>query len=325
MLAKQILRTALISLAILVVAVALDYLVNVVLVPGGGANYTPLSTIGITLFVAPPFTFYLIRQHAKVERALNALAEERVARQTAERANAAKSQFLAMMSHELRTPLNAILGYSELMRETAEAEARSSDVRDHSRVVAAAQKLLGLINQVLDFADFEANRAATHIVAFDVARLAEGAVEAIRPHAAENRNRVALNLGEDLGEARTDEEKLRQCLGHLLGNAAKFTRDGAIGLRVRRSGERLVFDVRDTGIGIPPDKLDDVFQPFVQADAAETRAYEGAGLGLTIALRLARLLEGDVTVTSTPGKGSTFRLEIPAVLLRKGEHLRRVA
>ncbi|MDX2237675.1 MAG: ATP-binding protein [Hyphomonadaceae bacterium] len=324
MLAKQLFRTALVSLAILVVAIGLDYFLNVILMPGTG-HYTPLSTIGIVLLVAPAFTFYLIRQHAKVERALNALAEERVARQSAERANAAKSQFLAMMSHELRTPLNAVLGYSEIMRESAESDQRTTDVRDHGRVISAAQKLLRLINQVLDYADFEANRSSLNVRTVDIAALAREAIDAVRAEATENGNRVALNLGDDLGEARTDAAKLQQCLGHLLANAAKFTRDGAIGLRVRRDGERLVFDVRDTGIGIAPEKQEAVFQPFVQAEPAETRVHGGAGLGLAIAQRLARLLEGDLTVTSLPGKGSTFSLEIPATIFLKGEHLRRVA
>jgi signal transduction histidine kinase len=233
----------------------------------------------------------------------------------AEEANAAKSRFIANMSHELRTPLNAIIGYSEIMREGAAAEERKSDLTDHDRVLRAAQNLLTMINELLDLSKIEAGRMDLCPEPFDVAALTRCALDAVRPQAEANGNVVAVELDRNgFGDTCTDTFKLHQCLVNLLANAAKFTANGAIVLRARRETGLLAFEIADTGIGIAPDKVEQLFQPFVQADTSTTRAFGGTGLGLAITKNLANLLGGDVSVESTPGRGSTFRLTVAAAL-----------
>jgi signal transduction histidine kinase/CheY-like chemotaxis protein len=233
------------------------------------------------------------------------------ARQTeAEAANMAKSKFMANMSHELRTPLNAIIGYSEIMMEDAEVANRKGDVQDHQRVLGSARRLLHLINDVLDLSKIEAGRMDLEISATDPAQLAREILDTIRPQAEAGGNLVQLDLAGPLPMMRTDSFKLGQCLLNLLSNAAKFTQNGTITLRVEpsASGEHVLFEVRDTGIGISTSKLSSLFDPFFQAEASTARLHGGTGLGLAITRRLAALLHGDVTVTSAPQKGSTFYL-----------------
>ena len=233
----------------------------------------------------------------------------------AEEANAAKSRFIANMSHELRTPLNAIIGYSEILREMAQEEGRTRDIEDHDRVLRAAANLLKMINEVLDLSKIEAGRMELNAEPLHLPALVQGALDAVRPQADANGNRLVVNLDHaSFGEARSDGFKLQQCLVNLLANAAKFTRDGLIMLRARRDGGFLVFEVQDTGIGIPAEKLGHLFRPFVQADASNTRKFDGTGLGLAITRKLAQLLGGDVSVESEPGRGATFRLVVAAEL-----------
>jgi len=229
---------------------------------------------------------------------------------SAEAASAAKSQFLANMSHELRTPLNAIIGYTEILREDAEDE--GVDVADHDRVLAAARRLLHLINEILDLSKVESGRMVLHIESASIAAIAREAVDAVRPQAEANGNRVVLEVAPGLPLARTDDFKLGQCLLNLLSNASKFTRDGEISLRVAMRDGQFVFEIADTGIGIPADKLETLFEPFVQAETSTTRTFGGTGLGLAITRNMARLMGGDVTVSSQAGKGSVFTLTIAA-------------
>jgi signal transduction histidine kinase len=258
----------------------------------------------------------LERERALLEtRVLQRTQELEEATRRAEEANTAKSRFIANMSHELRTPLNAIIGYSEIMRESAVADSRSGDLTDHDRVLRAAQNLLGMINELLDLSKIEAGRMDVHPESFDVAVLARGALDAVRPQAEANGNVLVAELECDgFGEVCTDTFKLHQCLVNLLANAAKFTSNGMIVLRARRADETLVFEVQDTGIGIAPEEVGRLFQPFVQADASTTRTFGGTGLGLAITKNLANLLAGDISVESAPGRGSTFRLTIAAAL-----------
>jgi signal transduction histidine kinase len=258
----------------------------------------------------------LERERAHLEdRVLERTMDLEQARRAAEEASAAKTRFIANMSHELRTPLNAIIGYTEIMREGAHDTARTEDVADHERVLRAARHLLRMINEILDLSKIEAGRVELAPESYSVGELVLGAVDAIRPQAEANGNTVAVEIVRDgLGEPRSDTLKLHQCLVNLLSNAAKFTRGGVISLRARRAGENMVFEVRDTGIGIAPDKLDALFQPFVQAEASFTRSFEGTGLGLAITRNFAQLLGGDVSVESIPGRGSTFRLTVRAEL-----------
>ena len=242
------------------------------------------------------------------------------ARTAAEASNAAKSQFLANLSHELRTPLNAIIGYSEIMLEVAEDEARETDAADHKRVLSAGRRLLNLINEVLDLSKIEAGRMELDEAPFELAALAQDVIETIRPAAANKSNTLVLDLGEDNGAALGDDIgdafKISQCLLNLLSNAAKFTERGEIRLSVRRTSDDdrnwISFQVSDTGIGIDDTQKARLFEPFVQADASTTREYGGTGLGLAISRRLAELMGGDITLESAPGKGSTFTFRLPA-------------
>lgn len=300
----QILRTAVISVIILAIVVALDFLVNGVLFPGV-APYTPWVTIGITLFVAPPFVGYLIIQQAKVQRATMALQEERVARHAADAASAAKTQFIANMSHELRTPLNAIIGYAEIIEE----DGAGAVVADSQRIQRSAKHLLGLISEILDHAKLEAGELRTTIKHVPLEPVFDEVVEAIRPLAAANGNRFDAVCEPGIGAACLDDMRLKQCMLNVANNAAKFTKDGKVSLRLRAAGADAVeFEVADTGIGMSEETISRLFQPFVQADLSVTREYGGTGLGLAITKQLMDTMGGEVAVRSAPGAGSTFTL-----------------
>lgn len=252
----------------------------------------------------------LVERDRRDAQRMNDLA---AASASAEAANAAKSQFLATMSHELRTPLNAIIGYTEILREDAEDE--GFDLADHDRVLTAARRLLRLINEILDLSKVEAGRMVLDLRDANIADIARDAVDAVRPQAEANGNQVILDVQAGLPLARVDDFKLGQCLLNLLSNASKFTHDGRITLRVTMRDDVFAFAVQDTGIGIPADKLEDLFEPFVQADSSTTRTFGGTGLGLAITRRMARLMGGDVAVRSEAGKGSLFLLTVTAEIV----------
>jgi PAS domain S-box-containing protein len=245
------------------------------------------------------------------------LASLRAAREAADSANVSKSQFLASMSHELRTPLNAIIGYSEILREEAEADGRATDIADIERVLSSARQLLHLINDILDLSKIEAGRMEVSAIDFDVRALIEEAAATVRPTAEKNGNSLKLEIDGPLGAAHTDAFKLNQCVLNLLANAAKFTRDGALTLRARRdhtgAGDWLEITISDTGIGMSEEQLARLFNAFVQADASTARRFGGTGLGLAITRSTVELLGGDVRVESVLGKGSTFTLRLPAI------------
>jgi PAS domain S-box-containing protein len=240
------------------------------------------------------------------------------AKEAAESANKAKSGFLANMSHELRTPMNAILGYSEMLIEEAEDVGQDDFVPDLQKINQAGSHLLSLINDVLDLAKIESGRMEAFGEDLDVGALIDQVAGTTQPLMSKNNNQFIIERGEQLGTAHQDITKLRQSLLNMLSNAAKFTHEGTITLRVEREsqadGEWLSFSVSDTGIGIPAEKLDHVFDEFSQADSSTTRDYGGTGLGLPISRRFCQLLGGDLTVRSNVGEGTTFTMRVPVLL-----------
>ena len=246
----------------------------------------------------------------------DALSSLRAARELAENASVSKSQFLASMSHELRTPLNAIIGYAEILQEEAEADGRETDIKDTDRILSAARQLLHLINDILDLSKIEAGRMDVAASDFSVRALIEEAAETLRPVVEKNGNALEVEIAGDLGESRSDPFKLNQCLLNLLSNAAKFTEQGKIIIRARRTieadGDWIEIGVRDTGIGMSEDQVSRLFNPFTQAEATTSHKYGGTGLGLALTRRMMQLLGGDVHVASVEGQGSTFTLRVPA-------------
>jgi PAS domain S-box-containing protein len=260
-------------------------------------------------------TIRLVLDLEQRNRAEQELAE---AKEAAETANRSKSTFLANMSHELRTPMNAILGYSEMLMEEAEDAGQNDFVTDLKRIHQAGNHLLTLINDVLDLSKIESGRMEAFAEDIDVGVLIDQVAGTAQPLMGKNDNRLEIERGDQIGSAHQDLVKLRQSLLNLLSNAAKFTHEGTVTLRAARESQAdadwLIFSVSDSGIGIPEDKLNHVFEEFSQADSSTTRDYGGTGLGLPISRRFCRLMGGDLTVASSVGKGSTFTIRVPAQL-----------
>jgi signal transduction histidine kinase/CheY-like chemotaxis protein len=268
-----------------------------------------------------------IRQAKEALETLNEELENKVTARTSElaaaseaaqAANRAKSTFLANMSHELRTPMNAILGYTEMLMEEAEDVGQDDFIPDLERIHASGNHLLSLINDVLDLAKVEAGKLVALAEDFPVEALIEEVTATAQPLLKKKQNTLHIDRRMELGDLHQDRSKLIQALLNLLSNAAKFTDNGDITLKIDRfargDSEYLQLAVIDSGIGIPEDKIDQIFEEFGQADDSTTRDYGGTGLGLPISRRLCQLLGGDLTASSEPGVGSTFTIEIPVAL-----------
>ena len=236
------------------------------------------------------------------------------ARDEAEHANRVKSEFLANMSHELRTPLNAIIGYSQILSEDAADEGNTAVVEDLKKIEGAGKHLLGLINDVLDLSKIEAGKMDVFIELVDLESLANDVRLMVEPLASMNGNTLTIQGAAEAGRMACDVTKLKQSLLNLLSNACKFTTVGQVGLTVRREPGSVVFAVSDTGIGIPQEKQQSLFEAFHQVDSSTTRRYGGTGLGLAITRSFARTLGGDVSVYSEEGKGSVFTIVLPDTL-----------
>jgi len=240
-----------------------------------------------------------------------AIAHSQLAERRAIAANKAKSQFLAHMSHELRTPLNGIIGMVELLREIAEASGETELEQDLTKIRGAAAHLTTVIGDVLDLSKIEAEKIALERLDVSLDLLLQQVMTTARPLTARQGNELALDVTDLPDTITTDPVRLRQVLLNLLSNAAKFTSDGTVGLRVKRAGESVSFEVWDTGIGIASDNLDLVFQPFVQEDGTTTRRHGGTGLGLAISRQLVALLGGDLRIKSEVGEGTSFWFLLP--------------
>ncbi len=239
-----------------------------------------------------------------------------IAGRMAEKANASKSKFLANMSHELRTPLNAIIGYSELLKEELmESSLSGRYVHDCEKIYESGMHLLKLINEVLDLSKIEAGKMTVSSFEFPVRTVIDSVLVIINPLLEKNGNKLEVRFQLEVTMMLSDDIKIKQILMNLLNNANKFTRNGSILLEVNssmREGEPLFsFIVKDNGIGIDPDKLDQIFEPFKQIDDSTTRSYEGTGLGLAISKRFCELLQGSITVESHPGEGTRCCVVLP--------------
>jgi signal transduction histidine kinase len=225
-----------------------------------------------------------------------------------------KSQFVASMSHELRTPLNAIIGLTEMMVTNAVRFGTEKAQEPLQRVNRAGTHLLGLINQVLDLSKIEAGKLELNPQTVELKPLISDVIGTAGQLAEQNKNRLVVDAPQNLGALAVDPMRLRQILLNLLSNACKFTKAGEVKLAARKvsNGSSFVeFAVSDTGIGMTPEQQAKLFEEFTQADAATAQRFGGTGLGLAITRKLARMMGGDVTVTSEPGKGSVFTVRLP--------------
>jgi PAS domain S-box-containing protein len=261
-----------------------------------------------------------------------------LALEAAEAASTAKSAFLANMSHELRTPLNAIIGYSEMLKEETEELGYDELIPDLDKIRTSGRHLLSLINDILDISKIEAGRMDLYFETFDIATLIEEVASTAAPLIEKNGNTLNLHQISNMGTMHGDVTKVQQILLNLLSNAAKFTQNGTITLTASRekiaghnseareenssepaadsqssiaSKEFLVVNCTDTGIGMNPEQLQHIFQPFTQADASTTRKYGGTGLGLAISQRFCLMMGGNISVKSQEGVGSTFTIRLP--------------
>jgi signal transduction histidine kinase len=232
-----------------------------------------------------------------------------------EMASENKSQFLSSMSHELRTPLNAIIGLTEMMVSNAARFGTEKALEPLRRVNAAGTHLLTLINEVLDLSKIEAGKLDLNPETIDLTRLIDEVIGTAGQLADKNKNRLIVEAHENIGALKADPMRLKQILLNLLSNACKFTKEGEVALRVRKvtdGRDWVELAVADSGIGLTPEQQAKLFQDFTQADSLTARRYGGTGLGLALSRKLARMMGGDVTVASEPGKGSVFMVRLPA-------------
>jgi signal transduction histidine kinase len=264
-----------------------------------------------------------MRERARQQATLESKNEEiqirnrelAVAHDAALAASRLKSEFVATMSHELRTPLNAVIGYSELLMETAQDTGNQEAVPDLEKIRGAGKHLLELISGILDFSKIEAGQMQLDLGWCEIRPLLANVRDTVLPMAAARGNELRIVGADQDLSLWTDPTKLRQCLLNLVSNACKFTENGTVSIRVSNleSEDCVELSVSDTGIGVSPEQVAILFQPFTQADASTARKYGGTGLGLAITKRLCEMLGGGISMASEPGQGSTFSIRLPRI------------
>jgi len=270
------------------------------------------------------YSLHLKEEAQKKDRETRKRLEEKnsellESQKAAEAANEAKSTFLANMSHELRTPLNAIIGYSEMLIEDAEDE-NEDFIPDLDKINNSGKHLLGLINDILDLSKVESGKMELYIEEFDLPNVMNEIESTIKPLVEKNNNTLTIECDSNLKTMTADITKIRQIMLNLLSNSSKFTNDGAITIHVSNSismDNAVDLVIADTGIGMSAEQVEKVFQPFTQADEKTTRKFGGTGLGLTITKMFAEMMGGDINLTSEEGKGTTFTVTIPLVVVDK--------